>query len=318
LLCNRTRESVVVLPWFDVLAMASATKAGGNSRPPRRRGKKEASLVDASRSSATIISSNSDTNKNGDKVLLSLEDQLDRAQEAVRQNKISTQVLHGQWRTSLLRLSYLLVILSFHQTMSPTTSCLRDIKAFNDHHHSAAMSVAVAATLSSEAAPSGDVVVTAAIRNNTDHHNNSIITAYKATLVVLTDSMENVLGIVMAAALAFFLSLENPHGDFSNPRYVLATGCIPPMLGLHFHHERNTSNKGCIDDLLAQVPTLEPKDRTRGDIPVVLIFYVIVTLCYYFMDFQMNVHDSNRRKILQLRQDLMEVHTSETRAEKAK
>ena len=68
-----------------------------------------------------------------------LTDQLNRAQEAVERNHAATQTLHAQWRTQLLRMAYLVMIVTLHIAQAPSSTCIKDIKVsvldMNRHCH---------------------------------------------------------------------------------------------------------------------------------------------------------------------------------------
>jgi hypothetical protein len=198
----------------------------------------------------------------------SLTAQIDQAEATVMQNKLSTQVLHQQWRKYLLMLSYLLIVLTFHQSQSPMAACLQDIKAWN----------------------------------GVQKKDANLIPGNEAMLIVLKDSAVNLLAVVMATLLAFFLKDEESHSDFSNSRFILATLLMVPMIGIHRYQTAQHGTNGCIDDLLAKAK-LESTVRKR-DFPVVLVFHVIVTLCYAFMDWQMAQHAKSILLVTKLRTDL--------------
>lgn len=59
---------------------------------------------------------------------ISLNEQLDRAEAAVQKNRQTSLQLHQQWRTHLLRMSYLVIIVKLHQAQAPTEACIKEIK----------------------------------------------------------------------------------------------------------------------------------------------------------------------------------------------
>lgn len=61
----------------------------------------------------------------------SLEEQLDRAEVAVRKARDATAYLHDQWRTHLYRISFLVLLVSFHQCRLPMNECMTNIKVCN-------------------------------------------------------------------------------------------------------------------------------------------------------------------------------------------
>ena len=128
----------------------------------------------------------------------------------------------------------------------------------------------------------------------------------------------------MAASLSFFLTSAKPRANFGSPYYMLASACALPIAGLHFFwrppppaagsQDQDESSSatllssyytiGCVDNLLAKAG-LQPIDRIRP-FPVVLIFHVVVTVCYMFMQMQMGQHHKNIQMVIKLRQDLEE------------
>jgi hypothetical protein len=134
-----------------------------------------------------------------------LTDQLDQARAAIYQSKQQTSRLHKQWRTYLLRLSYLLILISMHQRQGPSAACIRDIKTFN------------------AIAPS-----------------DKQISGANVLLLLFSDTFPYICAVVISACLSFFLILETP-GSFSDSRYVVANAFLPVMIGSHFVNKDRTS-----------------------------------------------------------------------------
>lgn len=59
-----------------------------------------------------------------------LEQQLDRAEIAVRKAKDATAYLQDQWRNHLFRLSFLVLLVSFNQSRTPMQECMNNIKVW--------------------------------------------------------------------------------------------------------------------------------------------------------------------------------------------
>jgi hypothetical protein len=57
-----------------------------------------------------------------------LEEQLDRAEVAVRKARDTTAYLQDQWRSHLFRISFLVLLVSFHQCSTPMQACIHNIK----------------------------------------------------------------------------------------------------------------------------------------------------------------------------------------------
>uniref|UniRef100_A0A7S2VFT6 Uncharacterized protein n=1 Tax=Entomoneis paludosa TaxID=265537 RepID=A0A7S2VFT6_9STRA len=240
----------------------------------------------------------------------SLEEELERAEIAIRNSQFKVNSIHKQWKTYLQRLSYMVLLISIHQMRSPTTACLKDAKQFNQ--------VLEARTL--------------------DGDDMTLITGKKVVLLVLADSMVHLLAICMAACLSFFLIQQQPPPDpslspaaqqeqmtiqaqtqavFANPRYLLSNACIPPMLALYFGHQKKQSDasvSSCLEPHLLVAAGVTPEPRERS-LPIVLVFHVIVTACIWFMDMQQNQVYDNVKKLHTLRSELS---TAQTQAKSKK
>jgi hypothetical protein len=57
-----------------------------------------------------------------------LEEQLDRAEVAVQKARDATAYLHQQWRDHMFRLSFLVLLISFHMCRLPMSECMKNIK----------------------------------------------------------------------------------------------------------------------------------------------------------------------------------------------
>ncbi len=58
----------------------------------------------------------------------SLKARLEIAAAGVYNNKEAADRLFSQWRVSLLRLSYLVILITLHQVQAPVTECIKNIK----------------------------------------------------------------------------------------------------------------------------------------------------------------------------------------------
>jgi hypothetical protein len=251
--------------------MTAATTTSTSKDDRKRRGKTDNS------------NNNSKTAIKADKKEATFNEHLERAQSAVLQNKVATETLHAQWRTSLKRMSYMLLIISLHQSQGPTQACLADIKALNQYYSTLEMS---------------------------DDVKDKMISGVEAIALVLKDGIVAVLGLFMAASLTYFTSMD-PHGDFTSAAYMLAVACLPPIVSMHFNwndpnrNEKNESfyNKSCVDMELLDAAGVEPVDRLHG-FPVVLGYFVVLTVSYFFMDWQRQKQVQNGKMVLQLQKDM--------------
>lgn len=191
-----------------------------------------------------------------------LKEHIRRAEAAVQKNKFTSEYLQATWRRQLLNMSYMLILISLHQTQGLVGSCLKDIKAWNEQ----------------------DVK----------------IGGMEAIAIVLHDAAEYLLSVVLSVALTIFLMPLQAPNRFSATSYVFANACIPAILSIYL--QRKT--RGCIEDKLAEM-NLEPHPR-RLDLPVVLIFHVIATASYYFMNAQSKQHEKNLLAVEKLKKDLVQ------------
>jgi hypothetical protein len=263
--------------------MAAKKKANDSSQPPHR-GKTESS-------SSSSSSTNTNKTKTKNEVATAMQDQLNRSRNQLHQNKVSTLVLHRQWKSHLLNLSYLLIVISFMQLKGPSSTCLQDIKAYNNNKNQQ----------QEENQIGGGSLV--------------LISGLEAMQIVCMDSIVPAIAIIMAAALSFFLIQAASvtiytNSQFSNPRYIFACLCIPILLISSHVVQSKGDKEGCIDDLLLQAGILpseqEIRQRPSRGFPVVLVFHVIVTMCFGFMESQMKLHERGIIQVDNLLQELQD------------
>ena len=265
---------------------------------------------------AASKSSSSTTNSKEKTTVETLEEELSRAETAVRNNEFKVTRLHQQWTTYLVRLSYMVLFIAFHQLQNPSTACLKDAKEFNKEVK----------------AVGGD----------------DSISGVKVIGLVLTDCLVHVLAIVMACFLSFFLTkqqqalakggrfasstdggaqkkkdddadvapkpnqLKRPTKKalFSDPRYLMANACIAPLLAMYFAQRKPESSASCLNTALLQKAGVTPQARERT-LPVAVVFHVLVTLCILFMDRQQTQVATNVNQVLKLRDDLLVAQAQE-------
>ena len=59
---------------------------------------------------------------------ISVEQQIQTAKLAVHKSIATVNAMHIQWRNSLMRMGYMVVLITIHQWQVPITSCLHDVK----------------------------------------------------------------------------------------------------------------------------------------------------------------------------------------------
>ena len=90
--------------------------------------RKSISMADSKKKIKSNTNSSNRAGSNNANENISLTDQLNRAHAAVECSQQAALQLHHQWRNHLLRLSYLVIIVTFHQCQAPTITCIKEIK----------------------------------------------------------------------------------------------------------------------------------------------------------------------------------------------
>lgn len=195
-----------------------------------------------------------------------LEGEINRAIQAVEITKHRTDELQVQWRAQLLRMSYLVVLLIMHQCSTPVSECIKEFKLID---------------------------------------NDGIVASTKMG-IILSNCIVEVMNLVIGIALFKFLSLKDPHGNFSNVSYCISSTMIIFCMGMFFHNY-NLKQKSsgdvvvvgsCLSDLASwtgdeQYLSIETPELSDRQFPVACVFHVIVTGCYFFMKMGMDQCDSN-------------------------
>jgi hypothetical protein len=240
---------------------------------PSQRKKKEKAAETSSLPPTTTTTTTSTSSQAKEK--MSLTEQLDRAQASVEGNQQTALNLHRQWRAHLLRLSMVVMIVTFHQAQQPTTNCVTEIKQWNE------------------------------IKKNSME---DTITGWQTITAVLTDSVSELLAIICVGCLLWCLCLPMAGTDFSTLPYRLSCACLPIIVRIYFSNKDNTS--GCLNDggeMEQYYQTIEdPPERPPRPFPIILIFHTIVSICLFFMQFQVKQHTHNIEMVLKLKKDLMD------------
>jgi hypothetical protein len=208
---------------------------------------------------------------------ITLDEQLDRALASVHRNQETALTLHYQWRTHLLRMTYIVMIVSFHQVQLPSSACLNEIKQWNEIQ-----------------------------KNTTMEGTDNVVSGFQAFVAVLNDSIVEVLGIVCCASLLWCLSLPMRNQDFATVPYRLSCTLIPMIVSLYWSNKTKTG--GCLNDFDTTTTTTtmieDMPERTPGGFPVVLVFHLIVSISLWFMKFQYSQHGKNVAMVMKMKKDL--------------
>lgn len=223
------------------------------------------------------------------------EEQIQRAQAAVEQSRIQAATLHSKWRQHLMRLSYMVVLITIHQLQAPATYCLYDIKSYND-----------------SLTPLDD----SSLR----------ISGYRAIYYIVRDALCEFCAVIMGILLTVFLiqqynagsvilvnSAQQQESFLTNKAYMISTGFVPPVLNFYFHRSKaNVSS--CLEHSSVTILTdrmwtrhAEQDDSLASAVrgfPVVIVFHTIATICCWFMEMQQSQQQKNINMIEALKRDL--------------
>jgi hypothetical protein len=101
------------------------------------------------------------------------------------------------------------------------------------------------------------------------------------------------MGLIMMAALSYFLAQADKPITFSDQYYMIATGLIPLQVAAYFQNQK----MGCAH----LVDGAEPLDR---DFPISMVFHTIVTICCWFMNYQMQLRNDEVKAVADMRRTL--------------
>ncbi|KAL7492271.1 hypothetical protein ACHAWT_001480 [Skeletonema menzelii] len=166
-------------------------------------------------------------------------DQLRNAQQKLMMSHQRTVDLHTTWRAQMFRISLLIIFVTMHQFQSPISTCISDIKESNE-----------------AAGESGET-----------------ISGLEAAKLIFTESFCELLGVIIASLLSYFLALsKNTPLELDAWPYVASSAFVPPCLGFYFHSKKLGCLGTGIDD-----------SSPPRQFPVVVIYHTIVTFAFWFM-----------------------------------
>mmetsp|Transcript_3813 Transcript_3813/g.5132 ORF Transcript_3813/g.5132 Transcript_3813/m.5132 type:complete len:253 (-) Transcript_3813:137-895(-) len=213
-----------------------------------------------------------------------VQDKLDKAYLSVVATRENTKELHIKWREYLFRMSLMALLMCFHQIHTPLTECLMEIKDFN---------------------------------NELDDDGNAI-PGTQAILIILNDSMCELVGIVLVALSAYFTALRDPPGTFSSWQYLCANAIVPLQLALFY---QSKTRKGCIPqgpDLNVFLDAVDEEGNVKErTFPIAIIVNVVISAAYFLMKSGMEQCDANVDTVEKLKRQLKEAQEKNDEAKKA-
>mmetsp|Transcript_49394 Transcript_49394/g.73641 ORF Transcript_49394/g.73641 Transcript_49394/m.73641 type:complete len:267 (-) Transcript_49394:16-816(-) len=199
-----------------------------------------------------------------------LHTEIDKAEAAVVQARNATAQLHVWWKTHLFRMSLLVLALALNQSLRPTKLCISNIKAWNKE---------------AESNPA------------------ALVTGVEAIHIIIKDALPEILDIILAVALTFFLLQISSNNDWivsmANPKFMLSCMLCPVIL-LAYHQQRIMG---------AQCNKASEGDEDFGEVdarqfPIAIIYHTIVTGSVYFMSHQMRAREKDIFSVRDLRRKL--------------
>jgi hypothetical protein len=226
-----------------------------------------------------------------------INDQIDRASAQLHLAGQQIGRLHGQWKTYLSGLSYIVIYLSYYQLRHRTKACHGHLELLAKKHGQ----------------PGGEAIMT-----------------WTTQLQYMgLDAAAPLVGLVLAILLCFFLrSCANSVARFSHPIFVTAQVCAvtaavlywirttygmtPPGGGAvldvivddNTHHKLSCVSPSIWTDEMRTVIVGAAKDNTIP-FPCAIVFHVILALSLWFMNYQRHHHLTNVKKVDGLRNELI-------------
>ena len=207
---------------------------------------------------------------------------LAKAQASIEQSQAGLAILHHQWKSYLLRLSYAVGILSLHQARQPMALCWRAM-------------VPTVTTWKAVALVIGDSLLYV------------LGSAMSICLVFFLANSANktffdpwflLASACMPAIVALRLAEEARRSDLTDRGEDIC--CLQRSWLLNALAVR-PEDSGCA---IAQPPVEDAS--TDFGFPIVIVFYGIVTACVWFMTYQAQQQTNNLRTVIRLRTELQE------------
>ena len=263
--------------------------AGGTRQ---RRGKKGASGPTTSGEASTAGNPPSGSKSSSGSQGGGIDSGLRQVMAKIAMTNTRTMQLHEMWRGALLKMSFLVVLLSLHQSNSYVRTCIYDVKRFNEE----------------------------AVGNLND---DLKIGGFETVGIVVSDAISALVGIFVSSLLFTFLSHKGPApARFASPYYMISTAMVPVCIILHFQQgnraEPAYGGKGdaTIASCLAGHEHFdagimfggddadELSARPKKQLAVAVVFHTLVTISFWFMARGRDHSKRNMEMLEQLEKEL--------------
>jgi hypothetical protein len=133
------------------------------------------------------------------------------------------------------------------------------------------------------------------------------VSGWQATIMVLNDSVVELLSLICGICLIMCLNNPINHRDFATASFRTSCICIPVIV---FQYHGSKKVIGCLDDEMMQHVMDKTEEKVKRGFPVILVFHTITTLALFFMQFQAKKMNENVRIMLKLKEELTEARKS--------
>eukprot|EP00535_Pseudo-nitzschia_heimii_P010190 CAMPEP_0197183946 /NCGR_PEP_ID=MMETSP1423-20130617/8841_1 /TAXON_ID=476441 /ORGANISM="Pseudo-nitzschia heimii, Strain UNC1101" /LENGTH=241 /DNA_ID=CAMNT_0042634633 /DNA_START=66 /DNA_END=788 /DNA_ORIENTATION=+ len=222
----------------------------------------------------TRDSSSSKETASKEQKLTSMNESVERAQIAVETSQRQMLSLHRAWRSQLLRMSFLVLMLVLKQASKPSYDCMEKIKEWN-----------------------GRIVGTESFGGSSDGNNSLFITQWEAAKYCISDSLMEIFSVLCCLSFIWLLYQPLQGNDFSSRPFRFVAFSVPLIIA---SYHRNPT-LGCIGDLdgknnggIENVGVAYGKPRS---FPVVLILLLVGFVSLYIMDNQQRQQRDNVEKV---------------------
>eukprot|EP00957_Ditylum_brightwellii_P162042 12337299-Ditylum_brightwellii.AAC.1 len=137
-----------------------------------------------------------------------------------------------------------------------------------------------------------------------DENDPNTVPGSQAILIVLNDSVCELLGIVLVSLTTYFTAMRDPPGDRTSWPYIAAHALVPLQLALFY---QTKIRKGCIPDPAMEhlMDGNEAELKTRS-FPLAVLLNLMISAAYWFMRHSLDKCDENIKMIEKLKLQLAE------------
>lgn len=214
---------------------------------------------------------------------ISLGESLERALNALEASQQHMLSLHRSWRSQLLRMIVLVLVLVLKQASIPSSDCIVRVNEWNER-------------ITNDSVGSTDI----------DENNISplFIGHWEAGKYCIADSLMEISGVLCCLSLIWLLCQPLTGDDFTCLPFRSSIFFVPLIVGSYY--QKPIVN--CLGDLASNNGGIENEGADPGKprtFPVVLIMLLVCFGSLYAMQYQQKQQTENIQKVEKLREDLL-------------